>query len=102
MRKLDAEERVNRRNRRTGEFIQALTEGRGAQGLQEGKVTGISVRLPTDESPEAFLVVKATGQDGDKVGFVGGLDLVQAILVWAAKDARGGLKWRKDVPYDQR
>lgn len=102
MRRTEAEERVNRANRRVGEFLQALTSGRGASGVPEGAVTRVTIRMPTLEQPEALLVVKASGESGDVVAFVGGLDLCQAILVWAAKDAGPGLKWREDIPWAER
>lgn len=102
MRKVDAEARLDAQNRRVGEFIQALTRGRGASGIIGGEVARITIRLPTVDAPEVLLVVKAEGDEGRRIAFVGGLDIVQAILVWAAKDARGGLKWREDVPWEQR
>jgi len=102
MRNINAEDRVNRMNRRIGEFIQGLTEGRGAQGVPGGAVVRITARLPTEDSPEALLVVKATSEVGDHVAFVGGLDLTQAFLTWAAKDRGTGLKWREDVPWGER
>lgn len=99
MRKVDAEERVNKTNRRVGELLQGLTEGRGASGVVDGRVTRVTIRLPTEDQPEALLVVKASGAEGEFVAFVGGLDVSQALLVWAAKDLKGGLKWRVDVPW---
>ncbi|MCK4626632.1 MAG: hypothetical protein KAV00_15040 [Phycisphaerae bacterium] len=102
MRKADAEARVNAANRRVGEFLQALTQGRGASGILEGRVTRVTVMMPSEDRPEALLVVKATGDLGDRVAFVGGLDVVQAILVWAAKDSSKGLKWREDLPWSER
>lgn len=102
MRKIDAEARVNTANRRVGEFLQGLTEGRGAEGVEDGKVTRLTIRLPTEDQPEALLVVKAEGSGGAFVAFVGGLGVCQALLVWGAKDRAGGLRWREDVPWDER
>lgn len=102
MRQVSAEEREGKRNRRVGEFIQALTEGRGAAGIVDGVVTGVSVRLPTAADPGVLVVVRAEGAPGKRVGFVGGLDVTQAVLTWMAKDAGPGLKWREDVPWGDR
>lgn len=102
MRRADAEARVDRANRRVGEFIQSLTEGRGAKGVPEGTVTRLTVRLPAVEEPEALLVVRAVGADGAVVAFVGGLDVTQAVLIWAARDAGFGLKWREDLPWPKK
>lgn len=102
MRKVDAEARVNTRNRRVGEFLQALTEQRGASGVAGGVVTKVTIRLPTEDAPEALLVIKVRSGEEDFVGFVGGLDICQAILVWAAKDQGPGLRWREDVPWGER
>ena len=99
MRQVDAEAREEQRNRRVGEFVQALTQGRGATGVPGGRVTRITMRLPTEASPETLLVVKAIGDDGDVVAFVGGLDVVQALLTWRARDRKDGLKWREDKPW---
>lgn len=99
MRKVDAEARTNTRNRRVGEFLQALTEGRGAEGVAGGVVTRVTIRLPTTEQPGTLIVVKASGVDGDFVSFVGGLDVCQAVLVWAAQDGGPGSKWREDRPW---
>lgn len=102
MRQVDAEARLDARNRRVGEFLQVLTEGHGAKGVPEGVIVRVTIRLPTPEEPEALLVVKAQGEGADQVAFVGGLDVCQAFLVWAAKDRGTGLKWREDVPWEQR
>jgi hypothetical protein len=102
MRQTDAEQRLDARNRRVGEFLQVVTEGRGAKGVPEGVVTAVNIRLPTRDEPEALLIVKAEGPTGKWIAFVGGLDVVQAVLMWATKDRRTGLKWREDVPWDAR
>lgn len=102
MRRVDAEKQLDARNRRIGEFLAAIGQGLGAKGILEGVVTRVTVRFPTESQPEALLVVKVTGSQGDFVGFVGGLDVVQAILVWRAKETAEGLKWREDVPWQQR
>lgn len=102
MRQISVEEALEKKYARVGEFLQALTQGRGAEGILEGFVTGISIRLPSTDEPECLLVVKGAGVGGKYVAFVGGLDVVQAVLIWRAKAGAKGLKWREDVPWEQR
>jgi len=101
-RNADAEERLNAINRRAGEWLAAVAEGRGCQGLTGAQVTDIRVRFPTRENPETLLVVKARTANEKYIGFVGGLDVVQALLTWRAKDGGKGLKWRVDIPWSER
>jgi hypothetical protein len=102
VRNIKAEEVLARKHRRVGEFLERLSYGGGAKGVPGGTVTRITIRLPTDDQPEVFVVVKVAGDEGDFVGFVGALDVVQALLTWMAKDASKGLKWRPDVPWAER
>ncbi len=97
-----AEARLATRNRRIGEWLEAVENGRGGQGIEDGVVTRVTIRLPTREDPEALLVVKVTAPDGDHIGFVGGLGVNEALLTWRARDASRGLKWRADVPWKER
>jgi hypothetical protein len=99
MRNVDLEQRWQKRVAAIGQFIESIEEGHGARGIEEGRVTRITIRFPSEEEPEALVVVKASSPNGDAVGFVGGMDVGAAILTWRAKDARGGLKWREDKPW---
>lgn len=101
-RNADAEARLNAVNRRVGEWLTAVSEGRGCEGVEGGAVTDIRIRLASRENPEVLLIVKAEAAGGRYIGFVGGLDAVQALLTWRAKDAGKGLKWRVDVPWGER
>lgn len=84
-----------------GEFLDNLEDWE-VPGQPEGTVlTGVSIRLPTADRPEVLIVLKASGEGGRFVGFVGGLDLTQAILVWRARWMAAGMKWRKDRPYGE-
>lgn len=84
---------------RVGEQMASLEERR-TQGVPEGAhLVGFSARLATKERPEALLVLRATGDAGKFVAFIGALTLEQAILVWRAKVQIGGVRWRKDLPY---
>lgn len=102
MRNAGAEERLNRKNRRVGEFLDAIARGLEPRGLEGAQVVRINIRLATQLSPEALVVVKAVSENGRHIGFVGGLDIVQALLTWRAKEAGPGLRWREDVPYEER
>lgn len=102
MRDVSGEARLEKKHRRCGEFLAALTEGRGAEGVPDGTLTRITIRLPSEDDPETLWVVKATGSTGDKVAFIGGLDLCQALLTWAAKSGGKGLRWRDDIPWEAR
>lgn len=100
MRNADLEKEWTKRVGAIGEFIEAVGKGRGVTGLPGGQVTRVTLRYPTEERPEALVVVKASGEGGDSVGFVGGLDIGAALLTWRAKDASKGLKWRADRPWE--
>ena len=82
-----------------GEFMESIGKGRGVTGVPQGRVTRVTLRYPTEDRPEALVVVKVSGKDGDVVGFVGGLDVGTALLTWRAKDGAQGLKWRVDRPW---
>lgn len=102
MRSAEAEKRLNAVNRRVGELLDAVANGMEPKGLDEATLTRINIRLPTRDSPESLIVVKAVSEQGRHIAFVGGLDVVQAMLTWRAKEAGPGLKWREDVPWSER
>lgn len=97
-----AEAGVDRRNSRIGAWLEAIMEGRGAEGLPEGTVTGISIRMPTEADPATLLIVRATGGTGKHIAFVGAYSVNDALLAWAAKCRKAGMKWREDVPWGER
>lgn len=97
-----AEERLAKTNRRVGELFDGLAQGLVPKGLEKGQVTSVSLRLATEQHPEALCVIKATDAKGKHIAFVGGLDIVQALLTWRARETGPGLKWRDDVPWEQR
>lgn len=102
MRKAEAEQRLDARNRRVGEHLDRIDQGGPVTGLDDGVLTRMSIRLPTVDEPETFLVVKASSSTGDYVAFVGGLSIVQVMLMWRAKEQAAGLSWREDVPWAER
>ncbi|MCK4627327.1 MAG: hypothetical protein KAV00_18590 [Phycisphaerae bacterium] len=99
MRNGELEQAWTKRVSAIGEFIEAVGNGRGTTGLPGGVVTRVTLRYPTEDRPEALVVVKVSAEDGDHVGFVGGLDIGTALLTWRAKDGVKGLKWREDRPW---
>lgn len=98
----EVEARERKVNERIGEFLRALERGQGTQGLEDAVITRLTIRFPTEQQPEALLVVKATAGGQEFVGFIGGLDVGQAMLMWRARDGQRGVKWREDVPWGQR
>lgn len=102
MRNKEAEAAYLRRNERVGEFLGGLEHGRGVKGLEEGEITRVTILVPSRERPEALIAVKATTAAGKWVGFVGALTVSDAILMWRVRDERIGLKWREDIPWEQR
>ena len=93
---------LERRYRKVGEFIEGLAGVLAAKGVQGGALTGITVRMPTEEEPSALLVIRATGAKGKRVAFVGAYTLGDAFLAWRAQALAGSIKWREDIPWSQR
>lgn len=102
MRDSEKEAVEEKRNRRIGEFLSSLDQGGGVGTLEEGVLTGLTVRLPTELEPSALLVVKAMGAGGAVVAFVGAYRLSEAILAWRARSGADKMKWREDVPWKER
>lgn len=96
----EREQRDAKRNRAVGEWMEALEFGRGLEGLADGRLIDIRFRMPTDESPEVLLVVRAGVADKRYVAFIGGLDITQVILAWRKRDRGRGLRWREDTPWE--
>lgn len=102
MRRVDVEAEYMKRNTRIGEFIAALGYGPGVAGLEGGEVQKVTIRVQTEDRPDSLIVVKVCAGGEDYVGFVGGLTVADALLAWRAKDAKAGLKWKEDVPWERR
>lgn len=102
MRDAKKEAALQLRHERIGEFLEAVQEGRGAEGCEGGRVTGIRIRLPTEEDPSALVVVKVATETGSMIGFVGAYRVADAILAWRARCLAGTMKWREDVPWSER
>ena len=102
MRSAEAEKRLAAVHRRVGELLDGIDQGMPLKGIEEGRVTRITLRLPTEESPEALLIVKAVVGEDKRIAFIGGLGIIQALLTWRAKEGGPGLKWRADVPWELR
>lgn len=102
MRAVDREAAWQKSVQRLGEFMGSLEE-LVDQGTPPGtRMVGLTVRLSTEGRPETLIVLKASGEGGAWVAFVGALDLAQALHTWRAKVTARSIKWREDVPYVQR
>lgn len=102
MRDADREKAEARESVRIGEFVKAIDEGAWVSGLEEGVLTGFSVRLPTEIEPSTLLVLKADAEGVGFVAFVGAYSLGDALLAWRARAAAGKMKWRENVPWGER
>lgn len=99
MRRQDDEERTNKANRRAGEWLEALLDGRGVQGLAEGVLRDVRFKLPQEDDPMVLMIVRATDTTGRRVAFVGAGSVGQALLAWRKLDTGEGLRWREDKPW---
>lgn len=102
MRDAEVEAADAKRARRIGEFVDALAHGVGVMGLEAGALLSVKVRFPTEEDPSTLLIVRARSGEGLVIGFVGAYSLGDAILAWRARIGAGTMKWREDVPWEQR
>lgn len=99
MRAQEDEARLDKRNRRAGEWLAALEVGRGLAGLTDGALWDIRFKLPQEEDPMVLMVVRATDAAGKRVAFMGAGTVVGALLAWRKLDGGAGLKWREDKPW---
>lgn len=102
MRDIEEEAVQDRRCRRVGEFLDKLGRGMGAEGLANGVLTDIRIRLATEEEPSVLLIVRGWDERGKHIAFVGAFSVIDALLAWRAKREHKGLKWREDVPWSER
>jgi hypothetical protein len=98
----DREAAWTRRLASAGEWLDNLDRGRGVSGLESGQIRDIRIRLATEDDPGVLLIVRAFDANGAWVAFVGGLDVVTALLTWRSKDSAKGLKWNVDKPWSGR
>lgn len=102
VRDVDKEAAEARRARRIGEFIDGLGSGAGVRGLANGVLVGVKIRFPTEEDPSTLLSIRALDGDEALIGFVGAYCLGDAVLAWWARIHRGSMKWREDLPWNER
>jgi len=100
VRQAENEERLNKADRRTGEWLRAIGQGRGRAGLEGAELVDIRFKLPREEDPMVLMVVRARVGVEKYVAFVGAGSVGQALLAWRKLDEGKGLKWRVDVPWD--
>lgn len=99
VRNVERERAWDKRMVRIGLWIEALAYGSGTNGLPDGKLTGLTIRLPTGDRPETLIVIRACSGGQDYVAFCGALELSDALLTWRAKDGAKGVRWRVDEPW---
>lgn len=102
MRNVDAEASDEKRYVRIGEFVDRLGGRAGVESLEGGVLKSVRVRFPTEEDPSALLIVRASAEEGERIAFIGAYGCGDAILAWRAKDKAGRMKWREDVPWEDR
>lgn len=83
-------------------MIAAIGGGLGLGGLADGVLTGLSVRMPTEMEPGLLLVVRATTPNGKRIAFIGAYNLGDALLAWGKRSRAGRMKWREDLPWQER
>lgn len=67
-----------------------------------GELRSLRVRFPTEEEPSTLLIVRVSTEEGPMISFVGAFSLVDALLAWGARVKSGTMKWREDLPWEQR
>ena len=102
MRNASNEERAARRNRRIGELVEALGPESRPGWMGATEVTSIKIRFPTEAAPTTLLVIQANVEGNRKIGFVGAFSLGDALLALGARMREGSMRWREDVPWEQR
>ena len=102
MRDAEEEQAHHKLLAKVGEWVMALGAGRGCEGAAGGVLTEFRVRMPREDEPMALLIVKVTGEDAKYIGFIGAPTAEAALLAWRARDGKGGLKWRVDLPWGER
>lgn len=87
--------------RATGVAIQRLMRHTEAGAAAGPSLTEVRFKLEADEGTSVLAVLKARGQKGDLVGFVGGTDLASTILSIAKKLQHDKVRWRVDRPWGE-
>jgi len=98
----DQERKYYQRLARAAEWLSGIEDGKGMDGLKTGCCTEVRIKMGASASGECLLVIKAYDETGKHIAFVGALDVIDALLTWRAKADHGGLKWREDVPWEER
>lgn len=101
MRSVDREQEWAKRLARVGEWVEAIEDGRGAEGLEGAEVQEVRIKLNTREEGDTLIVVKATDGVRDFVAFVGALTASEALLTWRKRSMTTGLRWREDKPWGE-
>ena len=98
----EADERWERQLRAMGLAVAGLQNcthiGRGSGPT----VIELKFKLEQDNRTSVLVIVKARGEEGGLVGFVGALDLETAMIAVEGKLRAGSMKWREDRPWSER
>lgn len=100
MRKAEAERKWIQRLERAGGMFEAVDSGGGCKRMPGAEVETIRIRTACGDRDGALVVVKARIDGELWVGFVGGPDVVTALLTWYKKEQGTGLSFREDRPYN--
>lgn len=101
-RNAELEQKYYARLSRAGEFLSSLEDGHGLTGLANGVIRDIRIRFGGEDGSDILLIVRAYDDRGKHIAFVGALNVVDCLLTWRKKDDSSGLKWREDVPWEER
>lgn len=101
MRKQAIEAAWQKRLVRVGEFLEAIEEGRGTEGLEDARVLEVRILTNQRDAGDTLLVIKAREGDQQYVAFVGARNVGEAILTWRQRAGKKGLKWRPDKPWGE-
>ncbi|MCK4627303.1 MAG: hypothetical protein KAV00_18465 [Phycisphaerae bacterium] len=102
MRSAELEQAWTARMVRVAQAAEMPDQGAGCKALPGGVVTSIRIMCDGESRGDVLLVVKARMGGQAYVGFVGGLDVMTALLTWRKKELGAGLKFREEKPWGGR
>lgn len=99
MARKDADERWEKHLRALGMAVGAIQNCTHLGNWPGPVVSELRIKLEQDSRTSVLVVVKAHGEEGELVGFVGALDLETVVLTLAGKLKAQSLRWREDRPW---
>lgn len=91
-----AEAKWMRRIESAGGVLERLGQGVGCKALPGANLDEMRILLPGERRGDVLVVLKASIDGVKYVAFVGGPDVVTAVLMLRAKERAQGVKWRVD------